>query len=120
MMALYMPMQPSSKTPMIALPRRNSPASRLPSSSALAGSWNWLSARAWLTSCCTVSPASHLRKPLRKNSSVKSSLHNVLYVMPALVIDAFRFSMPTSPGHWPLQLATVRIGPLCVYRPCRI
>ena len=29
-------------------------------------------------SCVTVSPASHLRNPARKNSSVKSSLHSVL------------------------------------------
>ena len=38
MMALYMPMQPSSNTPMMALLRRSSPASRAPSSSAFAGS----------------------------------------------------------------------------------
>ena len=39
MMALYMPMQPSSKTPMMALSRRSCCARRAPSSSACSGSW---------------------------------------------------------------------------------
>jgi len=37
--------------------------------------------------------------------------------MPALVRPALRFNMPTRPGHWPLQLATVRMGPWWVERP---
>ena len=41
----------------------------------------------------------------------KSSLQMVLYLTPILVRQPFRLSMPTSPGHCPDQLATVRIGP---------
>ena len=40
-----------------------------------------------------------------------------LYVTPALVSEPFKFSRPTSPGHSPLQLATVRMGPRCVESP---
>ncbi len=111
MMALYMPMQPSSKTPIMALFRRNSTARRTPVSSARGGSLQAESGRTWLASCITGSPASQRRKPERKNSSVKSALHSVLYATPALVSEAFKFSIPTRPGHSPLQLATVRIGP---------
>src|SRR5665213_4080585 len=39
--------------------------------------------------------------------------------MPALVIEALRFNMPTNPGQVPLQLATVRIGPRWVDKPGR-
>ena len=53
----------------------------------------------------------------RKKSSVKSSLHSVLYVTPALVSEPLRLSMPTRPGHSPLQLATVRMGPRWVESP---
>ena len=48
MMALYMPMQPSSKMPMMALLRRSSPARRAPSSSACGGSLQAESGRTWL------------------------------------------------------------------------
>ena len=39
--------------------------------------------------------------------------------MPALVSEPLRFSIPTSPGQVPLQLASVRIGPLWVVSPAR-
>ncbi len=120
MMALYIPMHPSSKMPMMALSRPSARANRAPVSSAWAGSRNSGSGCTWLRSWGTASPASHWRNPLRKNSSVKSSLHSVLYATPALVSDAFRLSIPTSPGHSPLQFATVRIGPRCVERPGRM
>ena len=55
-----------------------------------------------------------------KNSSVKSSLHSVEYRTPALARLPLRFSMPTRPGHWPLQLATVRMGPVWLIRPGRM
>ena len=61
--------------------------------------------------------ASHCASARRAKSSSKSSLQIVLYGMPALVSDPFRFSMPTRPGHWPLQLASVRIGARCVVSP---
>ena len=49
MMALYMPMQPSSKTPMIALSRRRSPAeARADLLGLLPGAWNASSGRTWL------------------------------------------------------------------------
>ena len=37
--------------------------------------------------------------------------------MPALVRLPFRLSIPTRPGHWPLQLAITRIGPRWLRRP---
>ena len=37
--------------------------------------------------------------------------------MPALVIEPFKLSMPTSPGQVPLQFATVRMGPRWVNSP---
>ncbi len=40
-------------------------------------------------------------------------------VTPALVSEPLRLSMPTRPGHWPDQLARVRMGPLWVVRPAR-
>jgi hypothetical protein len=52
-----------------------------------------------------------------KNASLKSSLQSVEYLTPAFVSEPFRFSIPTRPGHRPLQFATVRTGPLCVVRP---
>jgi hypothetical protein len=47
----------------------------------------------------------------RKYASEKFSLHKVLYRTPALVRQPLRFSIPTKPGHCPLQLARVRMGP---------
>ena len=100
MMALYMPMQPSSKTPMMALSRRSSPASRLPSLLGLRRQLELAQAAARGSGRAAPSrPPASVRRPLRKNSSVKSSLHSVLYGTPALVSEAFRFSMPTRPGH---------------------
>ena len=100
MMALYMPMQPSSKMPMIALSRCSS---RRQAAAQFLGLRRQLElaqrARRGSHRASPSRPASHLRRPLRKNSSVKSSLHSVLYVTPALVSDPFRFSMPTRPGH---------------------
>src|SRR4029077_6549070 len=61
----------------------------------------------------------HCRRPSSKNGSLKFSLHKELYRMPALVIDPFRFNMPTNPGQVPLQLATVRIGPRWLDKPGR-
>ena len=61
--------------------------------------------------------ATHSLRARRAKSSLKSSLQMELYVMPALVMEALRFSRPTRPGHWPLQLAAVRIGPRWPFRP---
>ena len=63
---------------------------------------------------------SHCRRPSRKYLSVNFSLHNVLYSTPIFVSEPFRFSIPTRPGHVPLQLATVKIGPRCVESPGKI
>ena len=113
-------MQPSSNTPMIALPSRSRRAAAWPSRTSAGGSLSRSRLRTWLWSCVTPPSPSHCRRPLRKYLSVKFSLHNVLYATPILVSEPFRFSMPTRPGHVPLQLATVRIGPRCVERPGRM
>src|SRR5664279_3183260 len=57
--------------------------------------------------------------PLRKKSSLKSLLQMVLNSTPALFRQAFRLSIPTSPGHWPDQLAIVKIGPRWLSSPER-
>jgi hypothetical protein len=110
MMALYMPMQPSSKTPMMALSRRNSAARRAPVSSARGGSLQAASGRTWLTSCRTGSPpaigAGREKEIVGEILAPQSGIGT-----PALVSEPFRFSIPTRPGHSPLQLATVRMGP---------
>jgi len=110
MMALYIPMQPSSKTPMMDLRRRRSSAIRFATDRAFGGSAVRESGRTWLVLSLTVPVVSQDWRPSQKNSSVKSSLHKVEYFTPALVREPLRFNMPTSPGHVPLQLATVRIG----------
>ena len=113
MMALYMPMQPSSKTPMMAFSRASCSARALPTACASAdGTSTFFSGVTWSVRVldrrlCRASGAG----PSTKNSSVKSSLHRVEYFTPALVSEPLRLSMPTSPGHVPDQLATVRIGP---------
>ena len=83
-----------------------------------AGSFAVFKSRTWLVSWVMVPLLSHCRMLLRKNSSVKSSLQMLLYFTPILVSDPFRFNMPTSPGHSPLQLAIVRIGPRWLRSPC--
>jgi hypothetical protein len=67
--------------------------------------------------CETTPVSSQAARPFTKKGSVKSSLQRVEYLTPALVREPFRFSMPTSPGQRPLQLATVRTGPRWVRRP---
>ena len=110
-MPLYMPMQPSSKTPMMAFSVRICLARAAAKSRSGRPTATADSGRACGVGWDTVPPVSHRRRPALKASSVKSSLHRVEYRTPALVSDPFRFSMPTSPGHVPDQLATVRIGP---------
>ena len=119
MMALYIPMQPSSKTPRIALSRWRLAASLLASLHGTGrADWNALKGRTWLVSCAQRFAMQPPAETLRKKSSVKSRSTASCNFTPALVSDPLRFSMPTRPGHSPLQLATVRMGPRCVYRPC--
>ena len=107
MMALNIPMHPSSKTPMIALSRANASRSAMPSCCAsrgvrvrtVNGRGSYRGRRA--------ASLSHAFSRDRKYSSLKSSDHSDDYVTPALVIDPFRFSIPTKPG--PLA-APVRDG----------
>src|SRR6185437_8122698 len=81
--------------------------------------FTFLSGFTWLI-LCLISPVfSQVCSDFLKNGSVKSSDHMVEYFTPALVSEPLRFSMPTSPGQVPDQLATVRIGPRCVARPER-
>src|SRR6478672_10091101 len=68
-------------------------------------------------SCLTFPFSSHCRRFLVKNLSLNSSLQRLEYFTLALVRLPFKFSKPTKPGHVPLQLATVRIGPLCETNP---
>ena len=121
-MALYMPMQPSSKTPMMALSRRNCAGqaradcfSVRPGSCELgrAGGRGWRRAR-------PAARPSHARRPAQK-VLVGEVLapERAVAARPALVSEPLRFSMPTRPGHSPLQFATVRIGPRCVMRPAK-
>jgi hypothetical protein len=73
--ALYMPMQPSSKTPMMALSVRSWWASARPRSTsgpaASAGR-----SRTWLVSWTSSPVSSQVRSPSRAQSSVKSALHS--------------------------------------------
>ena len=119
MMALYMPMQPSSKMPMMAFSRASRWARALPRFRSAEGILTFLSGVTCLVGCRTSPLRSQRCRPSTKNSSVKSSLQSVEYFFPALVSEAFRLSMPTRPGHVPDQLATVRIGPLCESSPAR-
>ncbi len=77
MMALNIPMQPSSNTPMIAFPSRSCAASCLPSFAARAGTFTFSIGRACDVSCVMRPVFSHCRSFARKNASVKSSLHSV-------------------------------------------
>jgi len=97
---------------MIAFPERNrraifSPALRY--TPGILASFNFCTCE---VSCLTFPSLSHSRSFFVKSLSVNSSLQSVLYFTPALVRDPFKFSKPTNPGQVPLQLATVRIGPL--------
>lgn len=70
--ALYMPMQPSSKTPMMAFSARSSAASASPSSfSGLSGSSG--SGRTCDASCVIEPVSVHSSIPARNQSSVKST-----------------------------------------------
>src|ERR1700759_5060714 len=110
-MALYMPMQPSSKIPMIAFSDSNRRAIFSPALRDETGTLASLNFRTCEESCLTFPSLSHSRSFFVKGLSVNSSLQRVLYLTPALVSDPFKFSKPTNPGQVPLQLATVNIGP---------
>ncbi len=120
MMPLYIPMHPSSKIPMMACRSRRSRPSSAPR---VAATWrapphfSGSNGRTWLRSWSMRPSVSHCASARRANASSNASLQTVLYGMPAFVSDPFRFSMPTRPGHWPLQLASVRIGARCRVRP---
>src|ERR1700723_3157176 len=90
MMALYMPTQPSSKTPRMALRVLRPWASNAPNSRSALGRTDKSSSCTWLKSCSIACPLSHCRRPLRKNSSLKSLLHRVLKVTPPLCRQPFR------------------------------
>ena len=111
MMALYIPMQPSSKTPMIALRLFSALARPTPSFRSASGSFATSSAWTWLRSWSILPSRIHCFNPLTKNGSSKSLLQMVENLTPAFSRLPFRFSIPTSPGHCPDQFATVRIGP---------
>ena len=117
MMALYIPIQPSSKTPRMALRVRNSAARRRASAVALAGTFARANGRTCEVAWRTRPVRSHWRRPRRKKSSSKRSLQSVEYRTPALVSEPLRFSIPTSPGQVPLQFATVRMGPRWLTSP---
>jgi hypothetical protein len=110
MMALYMPMQPSSKMPMMDFRRRRSSAIFLASARAFGGTVPRASDLTWAVRCLTAPVLSQVARLPRKKSSVKSALQRVEYFTPALVSEPLRLSMPTRPGAVPDQLATVRIG----------
>ena len=75
MIALYIPMQPSSKTPMIAFSRCSWAASARPRSTS--GPLPTSSrSRTWLVSWDSAPVSSQVRRPSRAQSSVKSSLHS--------------------------------------------
>ena len=120
--ALNIPMQPSSKTPRIAWSLRSCSPSAMPrarSASKLAPNVRSSTARAWLLSWSIRPLSSHRRSALRAKPSSKSSLQIELYGIPAFVSEALTLSIPTRPGHSPLQFASVRIGPLCFVSPAR-
>ena len=113
-------MQPSSKTPRIAWSFwSDAPSAKPRTRSASSSTPNVRSsiAREWLRSWSMRPDSSQRRIPPRANPSWKSSLQIELYGMPAFASDALTFSMPTSPGQRPLQLASVRIGPRCFVSP---
>ena len=116
MIALYIPMQPSSKTPMMAFSRMSWAASAPPRSTS-GPSPRSSRSRTWPVSWTTLPVSSQVLSPSRAQSSVKSSLHSAEWATPALVRLPIRFSIPTRPGHWPLQFATTRIGPRWLRRP---
>ena len=117
MIALNMPMQPSSNTPMIAFWVCNSDASFWPVASHDEGMLILRIGITWAVVCLTFPVASQVFSFFMNLLSEKSSAQSVLNLTPALVREPFRLSIPTSPGHCPDQLATVRIGPRWVSNP---
>ena len=119
MMALYMPMQPSSKMPTMALSVTSLSAMAWPSWSSGLEAGRAGRGCTWEASWTTLPASTHCLMPWRNNSSVKSTLQMVEYALPILVNDPFRLSRPTKPGQVPSKLATVRTGPLWERRPAR-
>ena len=116
MIALYMPMQPSSKTPTMALSVSSCSASAMPSSrSGESGSAG--SGRTCASSWVIRPVRTHSRSPSVKNRSVKSTDQVVAYSRPILVSPAFSPSSPTRPGQVPSKLATVSNGPRWLRSP---
>ena len=76
MIALYMPMQPSSKMPMMALSRWSCSASARPSStSGVVGREG--RGRTWEASCSIVPVSSQVAIPSRNQASVPSTVHRL-------------------------------------------
>jgi hypothetical protein len=101
MMALYMPMQPSSKTPRIAM--RSAQSRRSPHRHAhgrASPERGWKSRRTWRVVVDRGPRAATAQAPRKKASS------NVLaperaYATPAFVSEPLRLRRPTRPGHVP-------------------
>src|SRR3984893_516915 len=117
MIALYIPIQPSSKIPMIAFSSWSFRAIFSPNFLDAPGTFVSLYFTTCEASCFTFPSSSHSRSFRVKYLSLNSSLQRVLYCTPAFVRLPFRFNNPTKPGQVPLQFATVRIGPLCDDNP---
>src|SRR5690348_7523444 len=107
MIALNMPMQPSSNTPMMAFSRCSCAASASPSFASFPPTFTSLNGMTCSVLCLHAPVDSHLLSFDVKYPSVKSSLQSVEYSTPALVSEPLRLSMPTSPGQVPDQFATV-------------
>ena len=120
MIALYIPMQPSSKTPMIERRSRRSAAMLPARTLALAGTEEGSNGRTCGVGWRTDPVSSHVPSRLRKASSSNVSLQRVECRTPALAREALRLRSPTSPGQVPDQLATVRIGPRWPLSPARM
>ncbi len=102
MIALNIPMQPSSNTPMIAFSRRSCVGERLAELALRRRDLHVVQRRDVVGLVLDACPCPATGASLRvKQSSAKSSLHSVEYFTPALVSEPLRLSMPTSPGHVP-------------------
>ena len=119
MMALYIPMQPSSNTPMMALSVRSWRARAEPSWTSAAEASSGGRLRTWRWSWTSFPVVSQVRRQSTAQSSVKSSLQSSEWSTPALVRLPARFSSPTRPGKSPAQFATTRMGPWCDRSPAR-
>ena len=116
MIALYMPMQPSSKMPMMALSSLSWSARARPSStSAVLGRAG--SGRTWLASCSMRPDSIQAAMPSRNQESVPSTVHSEEYSRFIFVSPPLRFSRPTRPGHSGAKFAIVRTGPRWVRSP---